>query len=135
MTPSRKPASCPRRFGGDPSKAIPPVYVSEEALRQRFAEGDYLTRAANGEFGCCLKDEKTPRSDDEPPGTRSLMVSYLNDALVRIFLVHFYLRPDGTLGASGKLDPKWLFEDGVVYAAESGRGPRAPRAFRRRTTD
>lgn len=81
MTPSRKPASCRRRFGGDPSKAIPPVYVSEEALRQRFAQGDYLTRAANGEFGCCLKDEKTPSSGDEPPGTRSLMASYVNDGM------------------------------------------------------
>jgi hypothetical protein len=92
--------------------------VSADALRQRFAQGDYLTRAANGEFGCCLADEKRPRSGDEPPGTRSLMVSYVTDELVRIFLVHLYLRPDGTLGASGKPDPQWLFEDGVVYAAE-----------------
>lgn len=79
-----------------------------------------MARAVNGEFGCCLTHENAPRYD-EPPGTRSLMVSYLNDALVRIFMVHFYLRPDGTLGASGKPDPKWLFEDGVVYAVEPRR--------------
>jgi hypothetical protein len=95
------------------------VYVSADALRQRFAQGDYLTRSANGEFGCCLADEKKPKSGAEPPGTRSLMVSYLNDALGRIFMVHMYLRPDGTLGASGKPDPKWLFENGVVYATET----------------
>lgn len=94
------------------------MYVSAEALRQRFASGDYLTRAANGDFGCCLTDEKTPRSNDEPSGTRSLMVSYLNNALERIFMVHVYLRLDGTLGASGKPNPKWLFENGGVYAAE-----------------
>ena len=47
-----------------------------------------------------------------------MAVAYLNDAGHRIFLVHFYLRPDGTIGGSGKPDPKWLFEDGVVYAAE-----------------
>jgi hypothetical protein len=46
------------------------------------------------------------------------MVSYVNEAGHRIFLVHFYLRPDGSIGGSGKLDPKWLFEDGVVYSAE-----------------
>lgn len=111
------------------------MYVSEDALRQRFARGDYLTRAANGEFGCCLADETRPRSDDEPAGARSLMVSYVNDAMVRIFMVHLYLRPDGTLGASGKPDPKWLFEDGVVYAAESQSGASNPKAVQRRPAE
>ena len=81
----------------------------------RLAKGDYLNRAANGEFGCCLADEKIPDSRDEPPGTRSLTVSYVNETGERIFLVHCYLRPDGSIGGSGKPDPKWLFEDGVVY--------------------
>ena len=74
-----------------------------------------MTRAANGEFGCCLADEKTPDSADEPSGTRSLTVSYVNDAGERVFMVHFYLRPDGSIGGSGKPDPKWLYEDGAVY--------------------
>lgn len=30
-------------------------------------------------------------------------------------MVHIYLRVDGSIGGSGKPDPKWLFEDGVVY--------------------
>jgi hypothetical protein len=89
--------------------------VGEAALRKRLAAGDYLNRAAHGEFGCCLGDEKIPDSPDEPPGTRSLTVSYVNDARERVFLVHLYLRPDGSIGGSGKPDPKWLFEDGVVY--------------------
>jgi hypothetical protein len=45
-------------------------------------------------------------------------VAYVDDAGRRIFLVHVYLRPDGTIGASGKPDPKWLFEDGVVYSTQ-----------------
>jgi hypothetical protein len=93
--------------------------VSEAEIRRRFALGDYLTRAINGEFGCCLAREMSSGSrKDEPPGTRSLMVSYVNGAGHRIFLVHFYLRPDRTIGGSGKPDPKWLFEDGVVYSAQ-----------------
>jgi hypothetical protein len=68
-----------------------------------------------GEFGCCLADEKTPNSADEPKGTRSLTVSFVNEAGERIFLVHFYLRSDGSIGGSGTPDPKWLFEDGIVY--------------------
>jgi hypothetical protein len=94
--------------------------VSEAEIRRRFAAGDYLNRALAGEFGCCLTREKLSQSKDEPPGTRSLTVSYVDDAGHRIFLVHFYLRPDGTIGGSGKLDPKWLFEDGVVYSAQKG---------------
>jgi hypothetical protein len=46
------------------------------------------------------------------------MVSDVDDVGHRIFLVHFYLRPNGTIGGSGKPDPKWLFEDGVVSIAE-----------------
>jgi hypothetical protein len=84
-------------------------------LRKRLTEGDYLNRAATGEFGCCLADEKTPRSPDEPPGTRSLTVSYVNEAGERVFMVHLYLRPDGSIEGSGKPDPKWLFEDSMIY--------------------
>jgi hypothetical protein len=119
MTPPRRPASCPRRSGSDPSKAVPPTRVSKAELRQRFAQGDYLNRALAGEFGCCLARTKRAQSKGEPPGTRSLGVSYVNELGHRIFLVHLYLRPDGTIGASGKPDPKWLFEDGIVYEAET----------------
>ena len=88
-------------------------------MRRRLAKGDYLNRAINGEFGCCLAREMSFHSSrDEPPETRSLMVAYVDDAGHRVFLVHIYLRPDGTIGGSGKPDPKWLFEDGVVYAAQ-----------------
>jgi hypothetical protein len=33
----------------------------------------------------------------------------------RVALVHQYLRPDGTIGASGRPDPKALLEDGILY--------------------
>lgn len=91
--------------------------MSKAELRQRFAQGDYLNRALAEEWGCCLTRTKRARSRGEPPGTRSLGISYVNDQGHRIFLVHIYLRPDGTIGASGKPDPKWLFENGVVYSA------------------
>lgn len=97
--------------------------MSEAELRRRFAEGDYLNRAERGEFGCCLTDTNPAGSPDEPAGTRTVVVSYFDDAFNRIFIVHFYLRPDGTIGGSGKPDPKWLFEDGVVYAAVKGQLP------------
>jgi hypothetical protein len=99
--------------------AITPFTVPPAELRRRFAAGDYFNRALAGEFGCCLKDLGRSTSPDEPPGTLSLVVAYPNDALHRVFLVHIYLRPDGTLGASGQPDPKWLLEDGSIYIPES----------------
>ena len=95
-----------------------PRFVSEAELRSRFAEGDDLNRALAGEFGCCLARMKRAQSKDEPPGTRSVAVAYVNESLHRIFLVHFSLRPDGTIGGSGKPDPTWLIEAGVAYVAE-----------------
>lgn len=50
----------------------------------------------------------------EPEGTLSQIVAY-EDSSNRIVLVHRYLRPDGTIGASGRPDPKELFEDGILY--------------------
>lgn len=115
MAPAARAASCPRRSGSEPSKSVPPTRIGEAALRQRFAQGDYLNRAVRGEFGCCLTRERRCQSEDEPPGTRSLTVSYLSQDSMRIFIVHIYLRPDGAIGGSGTPDPKWLFEDGEVF--------------------
>ena len=38
---------------------------------------------------------------------RSQVVSYF-DRAVRVAICHRYVLPDGTLGASGRPDPKWL---------------------------
>lgn len=47
-------------------------------------------------------------------------MAYLSAVGHRIFLVHLYLIPGApgqpaSIGGSGQPDPKWLFEDGVVY--------------------
>lgn len=89
--------------------------MTDAELRARFEAGRYLQRAADGEFVCCLKDECIATSQDEPVGTRSVMVGDLDRSGYRIFLVHLYLRADGSIGASGREDPKWLYEDGSLY--------------------
>jgi hypothetical protein len=62
---------------------------------------------------------------NQPPGTLSQRVTYWESAggsLRQVAVVHRYLRPDGSLGASGLPDPKRVFYDGIVYAAhQSGR--------------
>lgn len=52
---------------------------------------------------------------NEPFCTYSQMVSYRDTQNKEIARVHQYLRPDGSIGASEKPDPKRLFEDGVLF--------------------
>ena len=60
-----------------------------------------------------VKDRPCPLAS-EPAGTRSQMVADV-DGVRRVALVHRYLRPDGTVGASGMPDPKELLDDDVLY--------------------
>jgi hypothetical protein len=60
----------------------------------------------------------TPYKDDpgpsrEPPGTRSQSVPYFLMG-VKIAVCHQYVRPDGSLGASGLPDPKLVEYQGQV---------------------
>jgi hypothetical protein len=54
----------------------------------------------------------------EPTGTRSQMLLHYDVDGKPIALTHRYLRPDGTLGASGQPDPKVIVIDNVVYGTK-----------------
>jgi hypothetical protein len=49
------------------------------------------------------------------------MVSYLDSDGNEVARVHQYLRPDGTIGASGKPDPKRLLDGGILYYLEKSK--------------
>jgi len=72
-------------------------------------------------YAVVSKDGLAPSDVGQPPGTRSQIVRYFrrsDDLMVAI--VHQYLRPDGTLGASGLPDPKWLRDgDRILILDES----------------
>ncbi len=65
-----------------------------------------------------LKDKKisNPEPFQGPPGTRSQIIRYTDSSGKLIVVLHRYLRPDGSLGASGLPDPKRLREGNVIYA-------------------
>jgi hypothetical protein len=92
--------------------------IASEELRQTFNEDQLWERAQGGEFQeRVLKSRHpAPRASGEPFCTKSQMVGYHLPDGSRVCLVHQYLRPDGTLGASGRPDPKALVKDGVLYA-------------------
>jgi hypothetical protein len=54
----------------------------------------------------------------EPFCTRSQIISYVAGG-VEIARAHRYLRPDGTLGASGKPDPKAFFDGETLFLPKS----------------
>lgn len=78
-----------------------------------FNESQYPDMIARGKLVPeYLRDDhlKEPekRKYPEPHGTRSQIIRYSDSNGQWVVVVHQYLRPDGTLGASGKQDPKRL---------------------------
>jgi hypothetical protein len=91
--------------------------VSAPHLRRLFNQGRYWERVQAGELRQrVLKDaHPSPPRAPEPICTRSQTVAYVDTQGTRVAIVHQYLRADGTLGASGRPDPKRLLVDGVLY--------------------
>lgn len=48
--------------------------------------------------------------------TRNKMFRFQTDG-VTVLMIHFFVKPDFSLGASGKFDPKYLVVHGVGYSA------------------
>lgn len=87
-------------------------------MQRRFNEGRYWERLKAGELTATVLEDRHPSLTvaREPHCTRSQMISYRdpvnNTEMAR---VHQYLRTDGTIGASGRPDPKRLYEGGILY--------------------
>jgi hypothetical protein len=86
-------------------------------MQKMFNEGGYWDKAKSGEFTTVTIDDRHPSltAANEPFCTFSQMVSYRDASGNEVARVHQYLRQDGTIGASGKPDPKRLFSSGELY--------------------
>ena len=85
--------------------------VSKSIIRKKFNEGSLLQQIKEGKLvKKILRDKaiKSPKPYQGPRGTRTQYIRYtdLNGKIIVEF--HQFLRPDGTLGAKGKPDPKKL---------------------------
>lgn len=98
-----------------PIKRVPP-----SEMQRMFNEGAFWDKAKSGELTPVPLEDRHPAltAANEPFCTRSQMVSYRDASNSEIARVHQYVRTDGTLGASGKPDPKRLLQDGVLYRLE-----------------
>ncbi|MGI8553741.1 MAG: hypothetical protein ACR2PL_23570 [Dehalococcoidia bacterium] len=98
--------------------ARPPLrLVSAAELRHLFNHGRYWERAKSGELQerALRSGHPSPPRAPEPLCTRSMIIAYIDTRGVKVAIVHQYLRPDGTIGASGRPDPKRLLMNGILY--------------------
>jgi hypothetical protein len=92
-----------------PTPLVKRIPVPE--LRRLFDYSNYWERATKGEFDKVVIGRHTPDSKNEPPGTESQMISIRDKKGFEVARVHAYVRPDKTLGASGKPDPKAVYDE------------------------
>src|SRR5690349_8141094 len=96
----------------------PPVlYRGEWTLRNLFREAGYLDQVSAGTLSTRIVYDGHPSAPlaNEPFCTRSQMISYLDADGNEVARIHQYLRTDGTIGLSGKPDPKRVFYKGTLY--------------------
>jgi len=93
-------------------------------MRRIFNAGRYWERAQGGEFTTVVLERRHPSlmAAKEPFCTYSEMISYRDQGGNEVARVHQYLRADGTIGASGRPDPKRLFHNGTLYRLLRGHG-------------
>lgn len=92
-------------------------------MRRLFNEESFVEQALAGHMQEVVVHSGTPSEDAQkalglPPGTKSQMLSYRDSNNLELARAHRYLLPDGTLGASGKPDPKRVLKDGILYRLE-----------------
>lgn len=56
-----------------------------------------------------------PPTSGQPLCTHSQTLAYIDDSNQEVARVHQYKRPDGSIGASGRPDPKRLLVDNILY--------------------
>jgi hypothetical protein len=95
----------------------PPLIVSNRELREMFNNGGYVERAEHGALIIEIISDSHPTAPlaDEPFCTRSQMIEYRTPAGAPVAVAHRYLRTDGTIGLSGRPDPKMVLHRGMTY--------------------
>jgi hypothetical protein len=93
--------------------------VSKDLLRGMFNEDRYCERMLEGEFQArIVAQNRKRRGDSRVRNTLSQTVEYWDKFGNLIARVHQYRKRDGSLGGSGRPDPKMQLHEGVLYALD-----------------
>lgn len=96
-------------------------YISEESIRHMFNESQYASMIRKGELLPKLLRNghlAKPEEKGEPYCTRSQTIRYSDKAGNWVVEVHQYFRPNKTIGASGRPDPKRLRIGNTVFVVD-----------------
>ena len=97
--------------------SFPVKVVDCFTLRGLFNKHQFYAQVQSGTLTAKVKKNRHPSLPlaKEPFCTKSQIVFYYNADGDQVAIVHQYLRTDGTIGLSGKPDPKKLRVDDVIY--------------------
>jgi hypothetical protein len=102
-------------------KNLPIQRVTPEDLCKRFNEGGYWEKVTSGDLTpVVLESNISTLLATETVEITSEMISYRDPDNNEICRVHQFRRPDGSLAASGRPDPKRLVENGIMYRLHKG---------------
>jgi hypothetical protein len=102
-------------------KPLPVDWVTATVLREHFNRNNCHEKALNGELIVKVKRSSHPSfpPQGEPFCTHSQIVYYYKDDRTLVAIAHQYLRPDGTIGGSGRPDPKRMILDDRILATRA----------------
>lgn len=85
-------------------------------IRQKFVELKIEEQLEARKLRPVVRISRPPRADhNQPPGTMSQLVDVLDASGTCVAEFHQYLLPDGSIGASGRRDPKGVLVAGIYY--------------------
>ena len=97
-------------------------WVTADRIRALFNESQYSEKIKKGLLQKKVTKRtllKNPNKKGEPQGTYSEIIRYREQKTGFYVFVHQYTRPDGSIGASGKPDPKRLKLAGKIFAVRN----------------
>lgn len=104
-----------------PPPSIRVERVSARTLQAIFNQSQYPELIASNSIekitirSALMGNDEVLRKKKLPIGTKSEIIVYRDKGKNLYVKIHQYLCPDGTLGCSGKPDPKSMLLNGVMY--------------------
>ena len=106
------------------------VAVTAQELFRIFDQSKILQRVKAGELTeRVLRSGPAAPEYGQPPGTESRYVGYIDRAGEKLAEAHYFRCPDGSIGASGRIDPKIVLHQGTLYFVASRDQPGETQAF------
>ena|SRR6516164_725227 len=97
------------------------VLCTPEELRNLFREARILQRERQGQLTKTVekRGEFNVQLDGEPESVRTVITVFRTLQNSEVARTHHYERRDGSIAASGELDPKRLMWNGALHYVES----------------